>query len=138
MNPCTGSAHNPPRSGFLSVVCNLLSTDLSLVQSTFMVQKYRLLTVLGKRSPTFHTSSTSHKIAFLKNIFSAVFLRMRRMGTFHLQHFSIFSFISWPDLVKVKTLSVPITLKMRKKKICVPSYLKYSYWDAWSGSKSIL
>lgn len=113
MHPCTGSAHIPPRSGSLPAACNLLSTYLSLVQSTYMVQKYRLLTVLGMKRPSFCTSSTFHKIAFLKNIFNGIFLRMRRMGSFHLLRFSVFIF--WPVVGKVKTLSMPVTLRMGKK-----------------------
>lgn len=115
MNPGTGSAHIAPRSSFLSAACNLLSTYLSPLQSTYMVQKCRLLTVLDMKSPSFCTSPTFHKIAFLKDIFNAVFLRMKRMGTSHLLSFSIFTFISWPDLGKVETLSVPIALRMRGK-----------------------
>lgn len=102
MNPCP-SAYNPPINQFLSAACNLLLTYLSLVQSIYMVQTCRLSTVLGMKSRSFCTSPTFHKIAFLKNIFNAVSLRMRRMGTSYRLPFSIFTFNSSPDLGNRKT-----------------------------------
>lgn len=103
-----------PKVGFFSAACNCLFTYLSLVQFTYMVKKYRLLTVLDMKSPSFRTFSAFQKIAFQKNILSDTFLRIRRMGNFHLLYFSIFTFIFWPDLGKVKTLSVQI-LRIRGK-----------------------
>lgn len=84
MNPGTGSAHIPPTGGLLSAACNLLTTYLSLVHVHLQGTEIQIIDCIRH----------FHKVAFLRNIFNAIFLGMRRMGTSHLLSFSIFTFIS--------------------------------------------
>lgn len=54
--------------------------------------------------------------------------------TFHLHCFSIFTFISWPNVETVNTLVVPVwDLEKKMFFFCLTDH----YWEAWSGSKHL-